>query len=277
MSLKINEEKAKSGIDNYHNVATHFVTRCGELSEHITDRLAFTVSSVATISVAVTSVIPEGMAVAASSGSAWLGVATASASVAGVFVAMKKPVVWWIYAAQLVLSLSLVRAHGGGVLMLYPLVSCFGALIAAFGVDAVEQRVAESKAEERIDADAELDRELKRATKLAQIKRADEKAAAKVELIKSGHDTTNSRPIEAANVVTEAHRQKSAKKRTTKADKRRRAMLEYIQQNHAGEPTEALNAAEIARSMGLGVSSSTARNDLAKLRGEELNGTVEKV
>lgn len=159
--MKINKDKAVAQIDAAHSVAEHFVTRCGELSEHITDRLAFTVSSVATISVAITSVIPEGMAVSAASGSSALGIAAASASVAGVFVAMRRPAVWWIYAAQLTLSLSLVRVYGGGPLMLYPLVSCFGALIAAFGIDAVEQRVAESKAADRADIDAELERQIK--------------------------------------------------------------------------------------------------------------------
>ena len=231
MSFKINEEKAKSGIDNYHNVAQHFVTRCGELSEHITDRLAFTVSSVATISVAVTSVIPEGMAVAASSGSVALGIATASASVAGVFVAMRRPVVWWIYAAQLVLSLSLVRAHGGGVLMLYPLVSCFGALIAAFGIDAVEQRVAESKVEDRVDADAELDREHKAKSRALTLKLREAKAMAKLagqEQAQNPEMSSVNQAISPRNGAIGASVEQMTDVRSSKMTKRQEGLLEEM-------------------------------------------------
>jgi len=271
--MKINEQKAIAGIDSYHNVAEHFVTKCGELSQHATDRMAFTVSSVATITVAVTSVIPEGMAVAESSGSAWLGVATASASVAGVFVAMKRPVVWCVYAAQLLLSLSLVRAHGGGVLMLYPLVSCFGALIAAFGVDAVEQRVADSKVEQRVDLDAELDREIRLMRERNKIENSKVRTAAKYGL---GNDekTTNSRPSKADTLVDDDKREKSAKVRSKKARARLDAMHEFVLSEYAGTAVKDITATEIKRKMGLTVSDSTVRNDFKELRQSRLNGKV---
>ena len=272
------EEKALQKIDARYNVAEHFITRNGELLEHIAARISFTISSFFNITVTITSVIPEGMAVAQASGNIWFGIASSVASAAGVFVAMQKPFFWIVYLFQLLISLEVVRRFGTELDAFGPLVSFLGALIGSGGASLIASKASELKSEKRADEDADFDRKIKLMQVQSRLRnnetRTNAKYRAENSTVQAAENTTNSHRNNDQNLINDKGREKSKKVRGKKAQARLDEMHRFILDEYDGVPVKELTATQIKQKMKLTVSDSTVRNDLAELRKTKLNGTV---
>jgi len=297
----VDKEKVIHSIDKHYDIAEYAITKIGLLLEHLTSKITFTLSSIINISVVITSAIPEGIAVAQASGSAWLGFGTACTSVGGVYVAVQKskalaethtPEVdndiivktwqsryWIIYFVQLIVSMSIIKLDSGGSLVLYPLVSCFGALFAAEGTSLIESKAKDEKAETRADKEADLSAQIKLMQAQSRIEnnrlRAQSLYAPENGSTKEDQgNTTNSHRNTPQTIIDDKGRQKSQRKRSKKAQARLESIHQFILEEYKDQPVAKIKATEIRRKMGLTVSESTVRNDFAELRKTRLNGKV---
>lgn len=173
--MKINEDKAKQGIDRSYNVAEYAIDKYGDLLIHIANQTSMITSSFMLAIVSALSALPEMLGVAQVSGSFSLGLSSAAIGVSLAYLAIRLPVIkqiygyninilWVLYGIQFFASEVNIIAYGGGPQFLTPWFSAIGAITAAYAVEEVERKMKQRSAATNEDLDAQLKRDLKRAS-----------------------------------------------------------------------------------------------------------------